>query len=103
MGGIIDRISAKISALADWVLETILKLSKALSSFGFSETSSVKLGAEALGPARPGAVTPGAQPKVGLDIGVHVDQDGRVAGVTTRSDNRDVPLSLDNGLSMVAP
>ena len=41
--------------------------------------------------------------KVGGEIRVRVDQDGRVMSVRAASDNRDVPFNIDAGMTMVAP
>lgn len=41
--------------------------------------------------------------KIGGEVRIRIDQDGRVSSVSARSDNRDVPLSIDGGMMMVAP
>ena len=41
--------------------------------------------------------------KVGGEIRVKIDQDGRVMSVRAATANRDVPLNVDSGLTMVAP
>lgn len=41
--------------------------------------------------------------KIGGEVRIRIDQDGRVSSVSARSDNRDVPLSVDGGMMMVAP
>lgn len=41
--------------------------------------------------------------KIGGEVRIRIDQDGRVSSMSARSDNRDVPLSVDGGMTMVAP
>lgn len=41
--------------------------------------------------------------KIGGEVRIRLDQDGRVSSLSARSDNRDVPLSVDGGMMMVAP
>ncbi|MEW5942533.1 MAG: phage tail tape measure protein, partial [Pseudomonadota bacterium] len=41
--------------------------------------------------------------KIGGEVRIRIDQDGRVSSMSARSDNRDVPLSVDGGMMMVAP
>lgn len=105
--GLWEGIKSTVGQAVEWIGAKMQALSAMLPEWVTKYTlpgAAIKLAGEAMGPARPNAVTPGgAQSKVGLDIGVRVDQDGRVAGVTTRAESRDVPLSLDNGLSMAAP
>lgn len=96
VGQAVEWIGAKLRSISDMLPEWVTKYTL--------PGAAIKLAGDALGPARPNAVTPGgAQSKVGGDVRIRVDQDGRVAGVSARSDNRDVPFSLDNGMTMVAP
>lgn len=41
--------------------------------------------------------------KIGGEVRIRIDQDGRVSSMSARSENRDVPLSVDGGMMMVAP
>lgn len=41
--------------------------------------------------------------KIGGEVRIRIDQEGRVSSLSARSDNRDVPLSIDGGMMMVAP
>lgn len=103
-----DGIKSGFTTLVEFVGTTLRSISDMLPEWVTKYTlpgAAIKLAGDALGPDRPNAVTPGGaqQSKVGLDIGVRVDQDGRVTGVTSSANSRDVPLSLDNGLAMVSP
>lgn len=96
VGQAVEWIGAKLRSISDMLPEWVTKYTL--------PGAAIKLAGDAMGPARPAAVTPGGtQSKVGGDVRIRVDQDGRVAGVSARSDNRDVPFSLDNGMTMVAP
>lgn len=97
VGQAVEWIGGKIRALSDMLPEWVTKYTL--------PGAAIKLAADAMGPARPGAVTPGgAKASVGGRVVVEVkDPGGMVSGVSARSDNRDVPLAIDNGLTMVAP
>ena len=41
--------------------------------------------------------------KIGGEVRIRIDQDGRVSSMSARSENRDVLLSVDGGMMMVAP
>lgn len=105
--GLWEGIKTTVGQAVEWIGAQLRSLSDMLPEWVTKYTlpgAAIKLAGDALGPARPNAVTPGgAQSKVGGDVRIRVDQDGRVAGVSARSDNRDVPFSLDNGMTMVAP
>lgn len=105
--GLWEDIKNTVSQAVDWIGSKMQSLSDMLPEWVTKYTlpgAAIKLAGDAMGPARPAAVAPGgAQAKVGGDIRVRVDQDGRVAGVTARADNRDVPFSVDGGMMMMAP
>lgn len=92
-----DWISGKMQALADWVLAKIVGLSEALGGLLPSW-----FGGGDLGPARPGAVD-GGPGKVGGDIRIRVDQDGRVSSVSAATTNNRVPMNVDAGFTMMLP
>jgi TP901 family phage tail tape measure protein len=97
VGNAVEWIGAKLRSISDMLPEWVTKYTL--------PGAAIKLAGDALGPARPNAVTPGgAKANVGGKVVVEVkDPGGMVTGISARSDNRDVPLSLDNGLAMVAP
>lgn len=97
VGQAVEWIGAKLRSMSDMLPEWVTKYTL--------PGAAIKLAADAMGPAQPNAVTPGgARANVGGKVVVEVkDPGGMVTGVSARSDNRDVPLALDNGLSMVAP
>lgn len=41
--------------------------------------------------------------EVSGEIRVRIDQEGRLESISAKSTNRDVPFSVDNGLTMAAP
>ena len=97
VGNAVEWIGAKLRSLSDMLPEWVTKYTL--------PGAAIRLAGDALGPARPNAVTPGgAKANVGGKVVVELkDPAGMVTRVSARSDNRDVPLSLDNGLAMVAP
>ncbi len=98
-----DKVKTWFADFMTWIDPLIQKLSDMMPGWMKGDGPAVKaMAAPALGPARPGAGASG-QARVGGDIRVRVDQDGRVAGVTARADNRDVPFSVDGGMMMVSP
>lgn len=99
-----DTVKQWFANFIKWIDPLIQKLSDMMPDWMKGGGPAVKaLGAPALGPSQPSAVTRG-QTQVGGKVVVEIkDPGGVVTGVSARSANRDVPLAFDNGLSMVAP
>lgn len=102
-----ETVKSWFASFVEWIGGKIQALSNMLPEWVTKYTlpgAAIKFAGDALGPARPNAVKPGGeQARVGGDVRIRVDQDGRVAGVSAHADNRNVPFSVDGGQTMVMP